>query len=575
MTRCANRGNAAAAAIVVACALAFATTPFARAQDSVPAPESADAPESASARQPDTAAPPAPTATTPPPATTEDLAAAQEIAASAPTGTTLPLAAPEAHDKAQRNAPSLLSTAIAPNKKAWEEQQGAWLGSRFAIARRLTDRPDRLLVDRDSLPRDREKFLWRVARDTWAGLQAYTDRENGLAVDNVRIEGGLVPPLALKIGDYTSITNIGLQLASIAAAQRLGLVAAPDARALASRILDTLADLPRHDGYFFNYYDTTSLEPTSSFVSFVDTAWLMAGLMVTRQAFPDLAGPANDLLEPLDLHWFYDDATGLMSHGYYGNMGTLSAFEYGYFYTEARLGSLVAIGKGDAPVSHWFAMRRATRPPCDAGECPQLHQLRYLAPEDDLVSVSYFRWRSHQYVPSWGGSMFESLMPRLFLDENRWAPRSLGPNGEAHARLQKIHAEETLGFPVFGMSPCMSPATGRYQEFGVRALGSHGYDESVVTPHAAALALAVTPDDAAAALMELARRYDVYGPFGFYDAVEPATGKVAYDQLALDQLMLFLAVANHLSDDWVPRLFADDPWVTAALPLLAEERFFE
>ena len=37
-----------------------------------------------------------------------------------------------------------------------------------------------------------------------------------------------------------------------------------------------------------------------------------------------------------------------------------------------------------------------------------------------------------------------------------------------------------------------------------------------------ALALAVTPDDAVTALMELARRYDIYGPFGFYDA---ETGK--------------------------------------------------
>lgn len=503
------------------------------------------------------------------------LAAGPSGADDSTTGTTMPPPAPEAHDKLQTNAPSLLSVADAPAKKEWEAAQGGFTMSRLAVAARLVDRPERLLVDRDGLPRERDAFLWRVARDTWTGLQAYTDRENGLAVDNVRIEGALVPPLAVRVGDYTSITNIGLQLASIAAARQLGLVADPDARALASRILDTLAALPRHDGYFFNYYDTTSLEPTSSFVSFVDTAWLMAGLMVTRQAFPELADTADDLLEPLDLHWFYDDSTGLMSHGYYVNMGTLSAFEYGYFYTEARLGSLVAIGKDDAPVSHWFAMRRATTPPCTTSDCPELHHLRYQAPEDGIVSVSYYSWRSHQYVPSWGGSMFEALMPRLFVDEGRYAPRSLGPNGEAHARLQKIHAEETLGFPVFGMSPCISPASGRYQEFGVRALGSHGYDESVVTPHASALALAVTPDDAVDNLMELARRYDLYGPFGFYDAVEPSTGKVAYEQLALDQLMLFLAVANRLSGDYVPHLFAEDPWVKNALPLLAEERFFE
>lgn len=490
--------------------------------------------------------------------------------------TTLPTPpAPEAHEKLVTNVPTLLTVVEATGKKKWEEEHGGFIASRLAIARRLGDWPERLLSNKAGLPRDREDFLWRVARDTWTGLLAYTDRENGLILDNIRIVGGLVPPLALRVGDYTNITNIGLQLMSIVAARRLGLYSDSDARAAVTRILDTLATLKRYDGFFFNYYDTTSLEPTSSFLSFVDTSWLVAGLMVTRQGFPELEKPVNEILEPIDLHWFYDDSTGRMSHGYYVNLGSLSAYEYGTFYTEARLGSLIAIGKGDAPASHWYSMQRASQPGCMEGECPELHQLRYTNSEDHEMRVSYYRWRSYRYVPSWGGSMFEALMPRLVLDEDRWAPRSLGPNGHAHAQLQKIYATEVLGFPVWGMSPCIAPDTGRYREFGVRALGNHGYDESVVTPHAAALALAVTPDDAAETLMELVRRYDIYGPFGFYDSVEPATGKVAYDQLALDQLMLFLSVANHLSDGEVPNLFAEDPWVKDALPLLADERFFE
>jgi hypothetical protein len=489
--------------------------------------------------------------------------------------TTLPLPAPEAHEKIETLAPTLLTVVGAPKKQQWEAEQGGFTASRFAIAARLMDQPDFLVVARESLPRDREEFLLRVARDTWTGIQAYTDRENGLAIDNVRVVGGLVPPLALKIGDYTNITNIGLQLVAIAAARQLGLVSDSDAQLAASNILDTLAALDKHDGYFFNYYDTTSLEATSSFISFVDTAWLIAGLIVTRQAFPELESAVEPLLDPLDMDFFYDDATGFMSHGYYVNLQSLSAYEYGHFYTEARIGSVIAIGKGDAPESHWWAMTRASKPPCVDGECPELHRLRYENASGEEMSVWHFRWRSYEYVPSWGGSMFEALMPRLVLDEERWAPRSLGPNGRAHARLQRLHATETLGLPVWGMSPCIDPASGRYREFGVKSLGSHGYDEGVVTPHAAALALAVAPNDAAAALMEMARRYDIYGPFGFYDAVDPATGQVAYDQLALDQLMLFISVANHLTGGHIPKLFASDPWVKDALPLLAEERFFQ
>ena len=492
-----------------------------------------------------------------------------------PTTTVPAPPAPEAHEKVDPNAPTLLTAVVAPKKTQWEAEHGGFTASRFAIARRLTALPDQLLTDGRTLPRDSEDFLWHVARDTWAGLEAMTDRENGLIIDNIAVVGGLVPPLAVKIGDYTNITNIGLHLASITAARGLGLVPEAEARAAVSRILDTLAELERHDGFFFNYYDTTSLEPTSSFLSFVDTTWLVAGLMIARQGFPEFESPIEEILDPIDLKFFYDDSTGLMSHGYYVNLGTLSAYEYGTFYTEARLGSLIAIGKGDAPVSHWYSMLRASQPGCMEGECPVLHTLDYRNSQDEMMSVRSYRWRSYQYVPSWGGSMFEALMPRLVFDEDRFAPRSLGPNGHAHALLQKLYATKVLDFPVWGMSPCIDPDTGRYGEFGVRGLGNHGYAETAVTPHAAALALAVTPDDAADNLMEMARRYDMYGPFGFYDAVNPANGKVAYHQLALDQLMLFLSVANHLSGGEIPELFANDPWVTDALPLLAEERFFD
>jgi hypothetical protein len=492
-----------------------------------------------------------------------------------PTTTLPPGSAPEVHEKGAKNVPSLLTIADAPRKKEWEAEQGGRTASRFAIARRLTSRPDRLLVPRGSLPRAQKAFLWRLARDTWNGIQAISDNENGLILDNVRVVGGLVPPLALKVGDYTSITNIGLHLVAVAGARSVGLLSDADAQETASRLLDTLAVLPRYEGYFFNYYDTTSLEPTSSFISFVDTGWLVAGLMVTRQAFPALASLATEFLDDLDLSYFYDADSGLMSHGYYVNLDSLSAFVYGAFYTEARLGSLVAIGKGDAPASHWTAMKRAMRPRCSDGECPELHRFDYRTPAGKQLQASHFQWRDHQYVPSWGGSMFEALMPRLLLDEGRFAPRSLGPNGTAHATLQRLYATEVLGFPVWGMSPCMSPETGRYAEYGVRALGSHGYEEGVVTPHAAALALAVTPEQAAASLMETAKRYDSYGDFGFYDAVDPRSGKVAYEWLALDQLMLFVAVTNHLSGGDVQDLFAADPFVKAALPLLGEERYFE
>src|SRR5262249_36869646 len=136
--------------------------------------------------------------------------------------------------------------------------------------------------DRDFVAEGDREFVARIARDTWRGLEALTDRENRLPVDHVHL--GATPADA-RVGDYTNVTSVGLRLIAIVAASELRLVSAEQAVERLRALLDTLARLETHDGFFFNYYDTTSLERTSNFISFVDSAWLTAGLIVTRNAF--------------------------------------------------------------------------------------------------------------------------------------------------------------------------------------------------------------------------------------------------------------------------------------------------
>ncbi len=89
-----------------------------------------------------------------------------------------------------------------------------------------------------------------------------------------------------------------------------------------------------------------------------------------------------------------------------------------------------------------------------------------------------------------------------------------------------------------------------------------------MSPHASALALAVIPEEAIANLRALADRYDVYGDFGFYDAVDPVSGRVVHAYLALDQAMLLVAVANHLTAGKLQHLFERDPIIVTALAIL-------
>jgi hypothetical protein len=460
----------------------------------------------------------------------------------------------------------------APRKTAWQDALGGARAAQPAIQARLVGWPRTALVERAALPGDDRAFLERLARDAWRGLDDLVDREHALPVDNIRI-GASTDIADCHIGDYTNITNVGLHLAAVVAARDLGLIDDEGARRRLRQTLATLARLETHQGFFYNYYDTTTLERTSNFLSFIDSAWLSAGLMVVRSAFPDLHQPASRFLDAMDFGFLYDPALGQMSHGYYVNRRQRSRYHYGVFYTEARLGSLIAIGKGDVPWSNWFSMVRTYPASCKG---------QTLAPLDSRVEeirgcdvwTGYYDWNGLRYVPSWGGSMFEALMPLLVLDELTHAPRSLGPNARAHVEVQRRWAREKLGYPVWGLSPSSTPDGLDYGEYGARVLGSAGYPGGVVTPHAAALALAVEPSAASVNLRHLAELYDAYGDYGFYDAVDPLTGQVARRYLALDQSMLFLALANHLTGGGVQRWFADDPIARGALPLLGEEAFF-
>ena len=365
-----------------------------------------------------------------------------------------------------------------------------------------------------------------------------------------------------------------MRLITIVAARQLQFISPAEAVEKIRRVLDTLGQLETYNGFLFNFYDTTSLERTSSFVSFIDSSWLTAGLMVVRSAVPELADECGRLIAATDFSFFYDRATQQISHGYYVDPGVRSPYDYGMLYTEARLGSLIAIGKGDVPEAQWFEMVRTFPAEC-GGQLLTPRATRIKRVHGYEVAAGYYEWQGLRYVPSWGGSMFEALMPALLLDEQRYAPKSLGGNDAVHADIQRRYASAELAYPVWGVSPSATPGSNGYGEYGVKILGVRGYSAGVVTPHAAALALAVTPQAALADLRALAQRYPIYGEYGFYDAVDPLAGTVAYQYLALDQSMLFIALANYLDDHCIQKHFAADPIAQKVLPMIGEEDFFD
>ena len=247
-----------------------------------------------------------------------------------------------------------------------------------------------------------------------------------------------------------------------------------------------------------------------------------------------------------------------MYHGYYANLDVYSDYHYGVFYAEPRAASYMAIARGDVPEEHWFSGPIRTFPVHYSWQSQTPKNRVEKTVLGHTVNGGYYEWKDLQYVPSWGGSAFEALMPTVVLNEKELAPEGLGANNAVHALGQYRYATEELNQPVWGMSPCSVPG-GTYAEYGAKAFGIKGYKPGVVTPHASVLTLEYVPKEAVANLRKMIELYDIYGEYGFYDSVDIESGKVARKYYALDQGMILVAINNYLGDGPIRRRFHSNP----------------
>ncbi len=209
---------------------------------------------------------------------------------------------------------------------------------------------------------------------------------------------------------------------------------------------------------------------------------------------------------------------------------------YDLLASEACLASFLAVARGDVPRRHWFQLGRlSTRVAGRAG------------------------------LISWGGTMFEYLMPRLLLPIPKG---TLLDVAERAAIARQIEYGRQVSCP--GASPSRAfnalDATNdyQYQSFGVPGLGLKrglGQDR-VIAPYATLLAIPLAR----------ARRWPIStscapkaaeGSFGFYEAIdytpsrllEGVRSQIVRCWMAHHQGMGLIAIANRLTGDAMPRRF--------------------
>ena len=135
-------------------------------------------------------------------------------------------------------------------------------------------------------------YLRKLARKTWAFFETFVGPdEQWLPPDNFQEYRGAV------VAHRTSPTNMGLALLANLTAYDFGYLPAGPLLERSANALRTMAALERHQGHFFNWYDTQSLQPLPPrYVSSVDSGNLAGHLLTLRQGL--LALPDERILAP-------------------------------------------------------------------------------------------------------------------------------------------------------------------------------------------------------------------------------------------------------------------------------------
>src|SRR5262249_51274748 len=136
-----------------------------------------------------------------------------------------------------------------------------------------------------TLEADEERALRLIARRTWAYFEQFvTPADHHLPPDN--FQETPVPVLAQR----TSPTNIGMYLLGSSAAYEFGWLGIAEWIGRLENCLQTLCDLERFRGHFFNWYDTRTGQPLlPRYVSTVDSGNLAGHLVTLANAVEGLS----------------------------------------------------------------------------------------------------------------------------------------------------------------------------------------------------------------------------------------------------------------------------------------------
>ena len=273
------------------------------------------------------------------------------------------------------------------------------------------------------------------------------------------------------------------------------------------------------------------------------------GLMLGYQT---LATRAENRFQAMDFGFLFNTQRKVFHIGYNVTSDKLDENFYDLLASEARLASFLAIAKREVPPSHW------------------LHLGRPAARVNHTLTLL-----------SWSGTMFEYLMPTLFLKSYEQtfltqSCRSAVDDQIAYGQSKHV----PWGISESSFYAFDSSMTYQYHAFGVPELGfKRGLAEDlVITPYASLLALRLRPQ-AVRQNMDQLDALKMRGLYGYYEAIDYTPSRMPLRQdhaiirsyMAHHQGMILTSLTNHLLHDIMLQRFHADPRVQSFSLLLQEK----
>ena len=415
----------------------------------------------------------------------------------------------------------------------------------------LIQEAERPEEEEELYPEEKEK-LRALAEKTFRFFAEHTPL-TGLTPDNVQTD----PPVGAAM--RTSPTNIGMYLMACVSAREIGLIPGEEMARRASETLHSLETMEKWRGQIYNWYHPVTLEPLRPrYVSSVDSGNLAACMLLCARSLEaeghkELAGRMEKLARKMDFSALFDEKRQLFYIGMDVENDRMSTAHYDLLASESRILSFTAMMLGQIPASHWAHLGRTATP---AGKSAALI--------------------------SWSGTMFEYLMPDLFLPVS---PGTLLHQTQQAVLERQMAAEvDVKGGRLWGISESGYYAFDaamnyQYRAFGLPCLSLRGdAAEKVIAPYASMLALPFRPEEAMDNL-ETMLSLGLADEEGLFEAVdcsekrlpEGERMRIVKSHMAHHQGMILCSLCNALTGNILIRRFCDRPEAQALMLLLQEK----